>query len=77
MREELERLLNEKRDHKIFYLHSDICLSVGRDDTYGFQYECLLNLSEQKLDMLIAFVLSESGKKGFFFNLNRNIVFIN
>jgi hypothetical protein len=76
MNEEFKRLLREKREHKIFYLHSDICLSTGKDDIYNFQYNCLESLPEHLIDILIAFVLSKSGAKGFYFNLAQQIVFL-
>ena len=76
MIEELRRLLQEPLDHKIFYIHSDICLSTGKDDLYGFQYNCLESLHEQEIDALISFILSEAGAKGFYFNLAQQIVFL-
>ena len=73
--DEIEYVLGESIENKIDYLHSDICLSLGKDDIYNFQYDCLTEQPENILNMLIAFINAKTNMNGFYFNFNRKIIF--
>ena len=73
---EIEYVLGECIENKIDYIHSDICLSMGKDDLYDFQLKCLTEQPEYILDMLICLINAKSNTNGFYFNFNRHIIFI-
>jgi hypothetical protein len=74
--EEIEYVLDETYENKLDYLHSDICLTLGKDDLYNFQFECLTIQPDYIINMLICMVKVKTNVKGFYFNLNRDIIFV-